>query len=53
MLYTVSTLLCMAVLCRAIQSSVQKLTGRDLCCLYIGLSPVGDTWRSTGAGKKS
>ncbi|CAI9578811.1 unnamed protein product, partial [Staurois parvus] len=36
--FTVSTLLCMAVLCKAIQSSVQELTGeRSVLCTYSSL----------------
>ncbi|CAI9616739.1 unnamed protein product, partial [Staurois parvus] len=40
-LYTVSTLLCMALLCRAIQSSVQELTGeRSVLFTYSSLPPL-------------
>ncbi|CAI9583612.1 unnamed protein product, partial [Staurois parvus] len=38
-----------AFLCRAIQSSVQELTGRELHCLHTDLSPFGNTKRSPGA----
>ncbi|CAI9576535.1 unnamed protein product, partial [Staurois parvus] len=48
--FTISTLICMAVLCRAIQSSVQELT-EEICIVYIQVSPpleiAGCWWEIT------
>ncbi|CAI9579054.1 unnamed protein product [Staurois parvus] len=49
--FTVSTLLCMAVLCTAIQSSVHELTGRTVFFLQTVLLLIGDPWQSPGDGE--
>ncbi|CAI9575525.1 unnamed protein product, partial [Staurois parvus] len=52
--FIVSTLLCMAVLCRATQSSVQELTGeRSVLFIHRSLPHVGDTRRSPDADEKT
>ncbi|CAI9601090.1 unnamed protein product, partial [Staurois parvus] len=49
--YTVSTLHCMVLLCRAVQSSVQELKGEN-CVVYTQVSPssviLGNHWLGPG-----